>query len=56
VRLRRNPITGIAACRARAVSDDRPPLLDLGLLVGGERLRGLSLARRNLEALFDEFL
>ena len=27
--------------------DDRPPLLDLGLLEGGERLRRLHLARRN---------
>src|SRR4051794_3936837 len=29
--------------------DDRPPFLDLGLLVSAERLRGLLLARRNLQ-------
>src|SRR5262245_30520417 len=28
--------------------DHRPPLLDLGLVVGGERLRSLLIARRNL--------
>ena len=30
--------------------DDRPPLLDLGLLQGAERFRGLLVARRNLQA------
>src|SRR5229473_7836534 len=36
--------------------DDRPPLLDLRFLVGGERLRGLLLARWNRKALAGELL
>src|ERR1700692_4441874 len=36
--------------------DDRPPLLDLGLLVGAERLGGLLVARRDLLAEIGELL
>src|SRR5215813_12789703 len=34
--------------------DDRPPFLDLGLLIGTKRLRRLPLALRNLKALLGE--
>src|SRR5712691_7269535 len=36
--------------------DDRPPLLDLGLVIGGEAFRRLLLARRQLLALLGEAL
>src|SRR5215467_2219880 len=36
--------------------DDRPPFLDLGLLIGTKRLRRLPLALRNFKALFGEAL
>src|SRR5215469_14620315 len=36
--------------------DDRPPFLDLGLLIGTKRLRRLPLALRNFKALLGEAL
>src|SRR5436190_21568716 len=36
--------------------DDRPPLLDLGLLKGGKRIRRLLVARRTIEPLVGDAL
>src|SRR4029077_12548028 len=48
-------VAGSLRLNARCL-DDRPPLLDFGLLVGAKRFRRLPFARRNFKALGFEFL